>query len=186
MIVFPIILLLVLIAFIVFAIFFELAGRRNIKIRRGKPIRIVKGGWCFRIPFLEKIVYPAWISKYERRSFTVREIEKERCHGLITAKIVADVSVSFTLPEGNEDLFWVAKTIPLEQEKCKEFLEEPVLDAIRDVGKNKTWLEWIENRRDIEEKAAEKLLNDRKSPFRKAKIFRISVNLENITVKRSL
>jgi len=183
MIVFSIILLLVLIAFIVFAIFFEFAGRQNIKMRRGKPIRIVEGGWCFRIPFLEKIVYPAWISKYERRSFTVREIEKERCHGLITAKIVADVSVSFTLPEGNEDLFWVAKTIPLEQEKCKEFLEKPVLDAIRDVGKEKTYVEWIEDRRDIEEKAVKRLLSDRKSPFYKARIPGISVDLKNITVR---
>ena len=186
MIVFSIILLLVLIAFIVFAIFFEFAGRQNIKMRRGKPIKIIdNSGYFFRIPFFEKIIWPAQSLEYKRRSFTSKGIEKEGWCDL-TKTIAADVSIYFTLPTENEELFWVAKTIPLEQEKCKEFLEEPVLDAIRDVGKNKTWLEWIENRRDIEEKAAEKLLNDRKSPFRKAKIFRISVNLENITVKRSL
>jgi len=52
MIVFSIILLLVLIAFIVFAIFFEFAGRQNIKMRRGKPIKIIdNSGYFFRIPF---------------------------------------------------------------------------------------------------------------------------------------
>ena len=172
-----------MIAFIVFAIFFEFAGRQNIKMRRGKPIKIIdNSGYFFRIPFFEKIIWPAQSLEYKRRSFTSRGIEKEGWCDL-TKTIAADVSIYFTLPTENEELFWVAKTIPLEQEKCKEFLEKPVLDAIRDVGKEKTYVEWIEDRRDIEEKAVKRLLSDRKSPFYKARIPGISVDLKNITVR---
>ncbi|PIZ89879.1 MAG: hypothetical protein COX88_01530 [Candidatus Nealsonbacteria bacterium CG_4_10_14_0_2_um_filter_35_20] len=152
-------------------------------MRRGKPIKIIdNSGYFFRIPFFEKIIWPAQSLEYKRRSFTSRGIEKEGWCDL-TKTIAADVSIYFTLPTENEELFWVAKTIPLEQEKCKEFLEKPVLDAIRDVGKEKTYVEWIEDRRDIEEKAVKRLLSDRKSPFYKARIPGISVDLKNITVR---
>jgi len=98
MIVFSIILLLVLIAFIVFAIFFEFAGRQNIKMRRGKPIKIIdNSGYFFRIPFFEKIIWPAQSLEYKRRSFTSRGIEKEGWCDL-TKTIAADVSIYFTLP----------------------------------------------------------------------------------------
>lgn len=145
-----------------------------------KPIDMIESGLRYIAwPFMGINLFTLGLIELEFRAATIITKKDGEC---CAAKIKAKATMYFQWPREKEGLILALQAIsdPLDIEAIKNMFEEAVLEAVRTVGGNNTWLTLTQDRAEFAREVLEQLRNEPNDPIKLAGLKDVKIVIEDV------